>query len=107
MIFIVGVIGVWLAGAVLVYVLFVHRRFRIDESLRNFPAPGLIAAGLLGPGAALGAHFVLPMPPAVAVAFSAFTGNLPSAGFNAVIIVLMSLIFLVTSRLLNRRAAHS
>jgi hypothetical protein len=103
--FILSIAGVWLGAALLIYGGFVHRRFGVAADLRNFPKPGLVAAALLGPGAAVGAHFVLPMPPAAAVLFSAFTLNLPSVILNALAIVLVTGAFFVVSWLLNRRAA--
>jgi hypothetical protein len=103
--FMLSIAGVWLGAALLIYGGFVHRRFGVAADLSNFPKPGLIAAALLGPGAAVGAHFVLPMPPAAAVLFSALTLNLPSVLLNALAIVLVASGFFGVSWLLNRRAA--
>lgn len=66
----IGIVCLWLGVAVLVYGYFVHRRFGIADDLRSFPAPGLVAAALLGPGPLVGAHFVLPMPPVAGIFFA-------------------------------------
>jgi hypothetical protein len=102
---VLGIVALWLGVALVVHGVFVHRRFGIGDSLRNFPLPGFAAAALLGPGAAVGLHFVLPMPPGIGVIFSAVTLNPFSAVFNLVAIALVALCFFVLSWLLNKRAA--
>ena len=99
------IVLLWLFVACLIYGFFVHRSFGISADLRRFPRPGLAAAAVLGPGAAVGAHFAWPMPPVLAILFSAFTVNLPSVLLNAVAILVTAAAFLVVSWLLNRRAA--
>jgi hypothetical protein len=105
MILLLAIVGLWLGAAMLVYGLFVHRRFGIGESLRRFPVPGLVAAAVLAPGALAGAHFVLPMPPALALVIGIATLNSFSVVLNAVLILIAGVAFFAVSWWLNRRAA--
>jgi len=102
---VLAIVGLWLAAALVVYGLFLHRRFGIANSLRNFPIPGVAASAVLGPGAAVGPHFLLPMPPGLGVIFGALTHNPISVVVNVLAISLVALSFFLLSWFLNRRAA--